>query len=188
MEFHEDQLSVSQVRLGYRNKHRNTQIQHGNFVSLLSSFPATTVGQTQPNGSYIMSNICGLTDRFIPKIIVGKFTGVAVNLTRFSHWPIGQKRDEEFHFCAFWNVFRLSLMISVGRQRPLKTRCVSYFNGTSNTKERSNCTPTQCAFPCNYASTHTQFCRFVAVLFFVVTGAVGTAALLRYRLVSSSIL
>jgi len=84
-EFHEDQLSVSQVRLEYMDKHRNTQIQHGNFVSLFSSFPGTKVGQTQINGSYIMSNICGLTDSFIPKIIVGNFPGVAVNLTRFCH-------------------------------------------------------------------------------------------------------
>lgn len=56
-EFHEDQLSVSQVRLGYMDKHRNTQIQDGNFVSLLLYFPATKVGQTQSNGSYIMSNM-----------------------------------------------------------------------------------------------------------------------------------
>jgi len=41
------------------------------------------LGQTQSDGSYIMSNICGLTESFIPKIIVGNFTGVAVNLTRF---------------------------------------------------------------------------------------------------------
>jgi hypothetical protein len=70
-EFHEDQLSVSQLRLGYMDKHTNTPVQHGNFVSLLSSFPGTKVGQTQSNRSYIMRNICGLTDSFIPKIIVG---------------------------------------------------------------------------------------------------------------------
>lgn len=159
------------------DKHRNTQIQHGNFVSLFSSFPGTKVGQTQINGSYIMSNICGLTDSFIPKIIVGNFPGVAVNLTRFCHQPLGQKHDEEFYFCAFWNVFRLFLVISVGRQRPIETGSVSHFNGTSNTKERSSCTPTHCAFPCNYASTHTQFRRLVAVLFFVV---IGLLALLRF--------
>ena len=96
-EFHEHQSSVSQVRLEYMDKHRNTPIGHGNVLSLRSSFPATKVGQTQSNGSYIMRNICDLPESFIPKIIVGNFTGVAVNLTRFCHQPLGQKRNEEFY-------------------------------------------------------------------------------------------